>query len=182
LFAPGVRSVTAPVARAAVSPVTAPIKIGQGMLNVGRGELGSEASALRAITPEQTAMLSRAESAVNPNTGINPNMNAMQATLANAAGAIPKEGQMLNAIGESIARGYQGKGAGMNALVDLAGIGVGGVPLSSTLRAGGAVFNNLFNQNAFKKLAEYERIQEIIKKSKKTEESITKGLSGGLFD
>jgi hypothetical protein len=162
---PGARAIEMGAATVA-APVTVPYKLAQGVLNVGRGELGGEASALRAISPEQTSILNRAESAVNPNSNINPNMNALQATLANAAGAIPKEGQMFKAIGESIARGYQGKGAGMNALVDLAGLGVGGVPLSSTLRAGGAVFNTLFNKNAFKKLAEYERIQEIIKKAK----------------
>jgi hypothetical protein len=156
LFAPGVRSVTAPVAstvaKTAAAPVTVPYNLMQGVLNAGRGELGSATSALRAIDPMDVSRLVQAD-----------RMSPVQAMAANAAGNIPKEGQLLRAIGENVARGYTEGGIVKNAAYDVLPMMLGSpVPLSATAKASGSGLNALINKNAFSNLDELKRIEDFV--------------------
>jgi hypothetical protein len=158
LFAPGVRSVTAPVASAAAktaaAPVTIPYNIAQGVLNTGRGELGSSSSALRSINPQDVSRLVQADK-----------MSPVQAIAARATESIPKEGQTIRAMGESIARGYIDGGIAKNAAFDLGAMALGLPPLSATAKSVGQGINAFANKNMFKNLDELKKIEDYVRRA-----------------
>jgi hypothetical protein len=108
----------------ATNAVRVPYKLGQGALNVGRGEVGGVNSAINVFTPEQKLAIQGLQEIGE----ISPLRNAM----AQRAGQAPKPGKYLESIGESIARDILQKPGSSSTLMDfgptVAGALYGGVP------------------------------------------------------
>ena len=80
----------------AINAVKVPYKLGQGALNIGRGEVGGVNSAIHVFTPEQKIAIQGLQE--------QGTISALRNAAAQTSGQAPKPGKYLESIGESVAR------------------------------------------------------------------------------